>query len=157
MSAAKEDKMIRIRWTRCRTYDDAKDFRGVVYLHEWNGSPFYWGKCDESVFGGNARRIDGKKRNPRYGRAYRHWIEGCLRNGGALYVGVPQHSDGKRLSEIESALDAMYPATMNDPSKRSAVPQEMSHEGDVPICIQKRNGEQSAPPAVHRRTRSGRP
>ena len=129
--------MIRIRWTRCHTYDDAKDCRGIVYLHEWNGFPFYWGICDDSVFGGNPRMVEGKKWNPRYGSSYRHWIEGCLRNGRALYVGVPEDPDGNSLSEIESALIAAYPGTMNDPSKKSVVSQKMAHESDVPICIRK--------------------
>ena len=134
--------MIRIRWTRCHTYDDAINVLGVVYLHEWDGSPFYWGICDRSVFGGNTRQIDGRKRSPRYGSSYRHWIEGCLRHGGSLYVGVPQDLDGKTLQEIEGVLIVQYPATMNSPSKTSHVRHEISHEGDVPVCIQKGEGEQ---------------
>jgi hypothetical protein len=130
--------MIRIRWTRCKTYDDAKDYIGVVYLHEWNGSPFYWGICNGSVFGGNTRQIDGMKRNPRYGSSYRHWIEGCLRHGGSLYVGVPEEKlNGKTLQEIENVLIVKYPTTMNSSSRTSSIRHEIKHEGDVPECIRK--------------------
>ena len=135
--------MIRIRWKRGHTYDDAKNYIGIIYLHEWNGSPFYWGICDGSVFGGNARQIDGKRCNPRYGSSYRHWIEGCLRHGGSLYVRVPQDLDGKSLQEIESVLIVKYPAIMNSSSKTIPVRHKMMHEGDVPECIRKNgSGEQ---------------
>lgn len=93
---------MRITWTRCKSYDSAKDSIGVVYLHEWNGCPFYWGIADTTVFGGNARNVDRERRNPRYGRSYRHWIEGVLRHGGRLYVGRVDDLGTYSLKDVEA-------------------------------------------------------
>jgi len=124
-----------IHWKRCHSYDEAKSALGIVYLHEWNGKPFYWGICDTSVFGGNARVIEGVKRNPRYGSSYRHWIEGCLRNGGKLYIGTPSGLGLYSLMDVERTLIALYPSEMNDEADKKVVVEDLQHLGDVPLSI----------------------
>ena len=78
---------MKITWKHCRSYDEAKDFSRIIYLHQWNGEPFYWGKAHNSFFGGHKRKKDGLHVSGRYNAGYRHWIEGCLRHGGQLFVG----------------------------------------------------------------------
>jgi hypothetical protein len=50
---------MKITWVCCRSYDEARDYPRIIYLHEWNGKPFYWGKADKSFFGGHMREKDG--------------------------------------------------------------------------------------------------
>ena len=129
---------MQIKWMQCRSYDEAKSFCGVVYLHEWHDKPFYWGICDKSVFGGTTRILDGVKRNPRYGISYRHWIDGCLRHGGKLYMGIPSGSAGRSLEEVERTLVAQYPSELNDDRDGRMVIRNIEHSGDVPPCIKAR-------------------
>ena len=42
---------MKITWEKCESYKKAKDHAGkakdhsgVIYLHEWSGQSFYWGK-----------------------------------------------------------------------------------------------------------------
>ena len=126
---------MKICWIRCQNYDEAKNFHGVVYLHEQNGRPFYWGICGISVFGGNPRKVDGMPRNPRYGTSYRHWIEGCLRHAGALYIGTPAEQGNFSLQDIELTLIAMYPSEMNVEEDAQQVIPHIEHQGDVPSSI----------------------
>jgi len=51
---------------RCRSYDEARDYSRVIYLHEWDGNPFYWGKAHNSFFGGHKRKRDGLEASGRY-------------------------------------------------------------------------------------------
>ena len=44
-----------IDWTLCKSYEEAKDFYGSIYLHMWENKPFYWGKAHNSFFGGSSR------------------------------------------------------------------------------------------------------
>jgi hypothetical protein len=129
---------MQIRWKRCRSYDEARSFCGVVYLHEWHDKPFYWGICDKSVFGGTPRPVDGVKRNPRYGISYRHWIDGCLQHGGRLYMGTPTGGAGRSLEDIERTLIAQYPPELNDGGDGRMVIHDIEHSGDVPPCIKAR-------------------
>lgn len=48
---------MKITWQLCLTYDEAKDRHRVIYLHEWDDKPFYWGKAHNSFFGGGKRQI----------------------------------------------------------------------------------------------------
>lgn len=80
------------------------DCRNCLYLHEWGGKPFYWGHTT-TFFGGNARLTPiGKRRAPRYAASYRHWVEGALRRGGRLFIGVPDENSLSRLVDIERYL-----------------------------------------------------
>ena len=123
---------ITIEWTRCRRYDEAKNYHQVVYLHEWNGRPFYWGVCDKTVFGGNKRKVKGVERIPRYATSYRHWIEGCLLHGGSLYVGKVLGRVRISLKEIEQALIAQHPPKMSQKGGNGLKPMTICHIGEVP-------------------------
>jgi len=72
---------MKIKWIRCHSYEEARNYSRIIYLHEWHGKPFYWGKAENSFFGGHMRARDGLKASGRYNASYRHWIEGCLRHG----------------------------------------------------------------------------
>ena len=129
-----------IHWIRCKCYEDAKNYCDVVYLHEWNNKPFYWGICNISVFGGNTRMLDGRKRNPRYGVSYRHWIEGCLRHGGQLYIGIPSERIDYDLTDIELTLIALYPSEMNVDENARVIVHDIKHSGDIPSSIKSSYG-----------------
>ena len=49
-----------------------RDYSRVIYLHEWNGKPFYWGKAHNSFFGGHKRKLNGLEASGRYNAGYRH-------------------------------------------------------------------------------------
>lgn len=121
---------VTITWTRCRTYKDAIDALECVYLHEWDGKPYYWGICDRSVFGGNSRTISGQRRQPRYGSSYRHWIDGCLEHGAGLYIGKCEAADGFHLQNVEATLIAEFPSTKNREPGRKVY--DIVHVGDIP-------------------------
>jgi len=125
--------MTTIYWKRCKTYDEAKDHTGVVYLHEWNGIPIYWGKAHNSTFGGNPRKVDGVKKNPRYNTGYRHWIDGCLRYGARLYIGKPEGGENLSIDEIESSLIAAFPTEFNGHNDEPSI--ELIHKGEIPETI----------------------
>jgi hypothetical protein len=128
---------ITIVWKQCRTYKEASDFTNCLYLHEWNAKPYYWGICNASVFGGNPRMIEGKRRQPRYGSSYRHWIEGCLEHGGMLYIGKCEANEPFDLEQVESTLIAVFPSKQNRESGQKYY--EVVHAGDIPICIKSQN------------------
>ena len=65
---------MKIKWIRCHSYDEARHYSRIIYLHEWHGRPFYWGKAENSFFGGHMRERDGLKASGRYNAGYRHWI-----------------------------------------------------------------------------------
>lgn len=126
---------MKICWKKCSTYEEAKNFTGVIYLHERDGKPFYWGICNKSIFGGNKRRIDNKLINPRYGSSYRHWIEGCLRHGASLYVGKPIDCGNHDLKDIELSLIAQFPSKMNPEEDPHKIISKIEHIGDRPSSI----------------------
>lgn len=88
---------MQIEWSFCQSYDEAKGSSRVIYLHERDDQPFYWGKADDCSFG------------VRYNSGYRHWIEGCLRYGAKLYVGTPNAEARTRVGEIDEYLIHRYP------------------------------------------------
>jgi hypothetical protein len=57
---------MKINWIRCRSYDEARDFCRIIYLYEWNGGPFYWGKAENSFLGGHKRGRNGLRASGRY-------------------------------------------------------------------------------------------
>jgi hypothetical protein len=126
---------MKITWTRCRSYDEARDFCRVIYLHEWGGKPFYWGKAKDSFFGGHMREKHGLKASGRYNAGYRHWIEGCLRHGGALYIGQLDAEGTARIDEIENHLISTYGYEMNTRVMPAASRLTIEHEGDIPLSI----------------------
>lgn len=126
---------MKITWIRCRSYDEARDFCRIIYLHEWNGKPFYWGKASNSFFGGHMRKKDGFKASGRYNAGYRHWIEGCLRHGGALYIGRPDDEAITHIDEIENYLIRTYGQEMNTRVASPIPDLAIQHEGDIPLSI----------------------
>lgn len=124
-----------IDWIRCATYEEARDYSGVIYLHEWNDAPFYWGKADNSFFGGHKRKYDGLHASGRYNSGYRHWIEGCLRHGAKLYIGRLDSEARKQIDMIEQYLICTYGHVMN--TRVCAVAPEIivEHCGAVPASI----------------------
>ena len=126
---------LRINWQRVNSYEEAKNFFAVVYLHEWDGQPFYWGKVEESVFGGNPRNVSGRRRNGRYNPGYRHWIEGCLQHGARLYFGEVVEREDYSLDQIEAFLITRYPSKMNKQELIVLSIQHIDHDGDVPLSI----------------------
>ena len=128
-----------ISWIRCHSYDDAKEYKQVLYLHEWEGIPFYWGKAEVTKFGGNSREIDGRKWNARYNPGYKHWIEGCLRHGGRLYVGQIRDRGEYSFKDIERHLINKYGSEMN--ARHQLITRQVEHvvhTGDVPTSISSR-------------------
>ena len=125
---------MKITWNRCFTYKEACDYTGVIYLHEWDEKPFYWGKAHNSFFGGHSRKYNANKMSGRYNSGYSHWIEGCLRHGARLYIGELENEALESINEIENYLISTYPSEMN---KRKSLLQELNltHEGEVPKSI----------------------
>jgi len=126
---------MKIKWIKCNSYDEARDFSKVIYLHEWNDKPFYWGKAHNSFFGGQMREKDGFRASGRYNAGYKHWIEGCLRHGGKLYIGMLDSDALKHVDEIESFLIEKYGHVMNTRTKPYVRKFNIVHEGDIPTCI----------------------
>ncbi|MFT4510339.1 hypothetical protein [Caballeronia sp. 15711] len=124
-----------IVWRKCASYSEARDYSCVIYLHEWHGKPFYWGKAHKSFFGGHKRTRDGLTATGRYANGYRHWIEGCLRHGGHLYIGVLGDEEVAHIDEIERYLIAFYPSEMNRPESLSMPRLHLRHGGDIPRCL----------------------
>lgn len=124
---------MKITWKRVTSYEEAKDFFDIIYLHEWDGKPFYWGIVDRAKFGGRKRNFDD--RNPRYGESYAHWIEGCLQHGARLYIGEVEDRGEYSLDQIEAFLMSRYPSKMNKRKRTVLTLREISHFGDVPQSI----------------------
>lgn len=128
-------------WSKCLTYNEAKNHTQVIYLHEWFGKAFYWGKSDNSFFGGNQRKrkIDDRLCSGRYSPSYTHWIEGCLRHGASLYIAeISENTEGYTLDEIEGYLIKNYISEMNK-KKGSEKNLEVQHEGEIPQTIKDNN------------------
>lgn len=128
-----------ITWQRCKTYDEAKSQARVIYLHEWSGKPFYWGKAHTTFFGGHKRKLDGRFANPRYAFGYRHWIEGCLRHGAKLYIGKLDEEALRRVDDVENFLIRTYGTVMNMKKlPDNVVPLRIKHCGAVPASLRAR-------------------
>lgn len=128
-----------ITWHECKTYAEARNYWDIIYLPEWAGKPFYWGKAQKSFFGGHKRNFDGLHATGRYSNSYAHWIEGCLQHGARLYVGKPAPEDLPRLGAIEEFLIHTYPSTMNKRLPRAAESLQIQHGGSVPASISNAN------------------
>jgi hypothetical protein len=126
---------VQIEWIQCQNYDEAKNYSGVIYLHERDGKPFYWGKADNSFFGGHKRKLDGLHASGRYNSGYRHWIEGCLRYGAKLYIGRPEAEARSKITDIENFLIHKYPSVMNGQVIQPAQPLTIRHIGAVPASV----------------------
>lgn len=126
---------MKITWTKCSTYDEAKNFSRVIYLHEWGGEPFYWGKAHNSFFGGHKRDHEGLNASGRYNSGYRHWIEGCLRHGGCLFIGQLDQEALQRIDEVENYLIHTYGHVMNTRVSVPPIKLEIEHEGNVPYTV----------------------
>jgi hypothetical protein len=126
---------MKVNWIRCPSYKQARDYSRIIYLHEWDGKPFYWGKAENSYFGGNKRKRDGVKISARYGPSYRHWIEGCLRHGGRLYIGKLDEEALSCVDEVENFLIHTYGHEMNNKVAAPIRQLQIEHEGDVPQSI----------------------
>ncbi|ODP35161.1 hypothetical protein A9762_12220 [Pandoraea sp. ISTKB] len=127
-----------ITWKEYKTYAEAMDCQNCLYLHEWNGEPFYWGHTT-TFFGGNARLSPmGKRRAPRYAASYRHWVEGALRHGARLFIGVPDENSLSRLADIERYLIIRFRSSENlkvrRPEDDSGL-DSMTHVGCVPDVL----------------------
>ncbi len=126
---------MKVNWIRCRSYKEARDYSRIIDLHEWNGKPFYWGKAHKSFFGGGKRRRDGLEASGRYNAGYRHWIEGCLRHGGRLYIGKLDEEALSCVDEVENFLIHTYGHEMNNKVAAPIRQLQIEHEGDVPQSI----------------------
>ena len=126
---------MQITWVHCASYEEAKDFCRCIYLHEWNHKPFYWGKAHNSFFGGHKRTRNGLTASGRYNAGYRHWIEGCLRHGGKLYIGLLEEYSVSKIDEIENWLIYTYGHVMNTKVRTPPSPLGINHKGNIPTCI----------------------
>jgi len=126
---------MKITWVRCESYEAARDYSRIIYLHEWDGKPFYWGKAHNSFFGGHKRKRDGLQASGRYNAGYRHWIEGCLRHGARLYVGKLDDEALQCVDELEKFLIHRYGSEMNSRMEPPAQRLLIQHEGDIPLSI----------------------
>jgi hypothetical protein len=119
---------VRIHWKRYKTYRGAKGHEGILYLHEWDGKPFYWGKTSVS-FGQKGEKTG------RYGSGYRHWIEGCLRHGGRLYVGEPDLPPGVSLEDTERFLIANHAPTIPPRPRKLRLDLRVENTGVKPVWL----------------------
>jgi len=126
---------MKITWTRCNSYEEARDYSRIIYLHEWNGKPFYWGKAHNSFFGGHKRKRGDLHASGRYNAGYRHWIEGCLQHGGRLYVGQLDEEALAQVDAIENYLIHTYGHQMNKKVDAPVQKLNIQHLGDVPVSI----------------------
>ncbi|TGC30051.1 hypothetical protein CW310_08650 [Pseudomonas citronellolis] len=126
---------MKIVWQRCHTYDEAKDHCRVVYLHEWDDRPFYWGKAHNSFFGGHSRQVGDLHASGRYNSGYRHWIEGCLRHGAKLYIGHLSALALANIDDVENWLIHTYGHEMNNRVREPTKALQIEHFGDVPASI----------------------
>jgi hypothetical protein len=126
---------MRIEWTRCLNYEQARNFKHCIYLHEWSDKPFYWGKIRNSFFGGHMRTLDGIRASGRYNAGYKHWIEGCLQNGARLYLGQLTRNGPYSIDQVENYLIATYPSQMNVRLTWVDFTLYLKHEGDIPAVL----------------------
>ncbi|MCK9398338.1 MAG: hypothetical protein M0Q44_22475 [Methylobacter sp.] len=126
---------MKIVWHHCTSYEEARNYSRIIYLHEWNDKPFYWGMAHNSFFGGHMRELDGLRASGRYNTGYRHWIEGCLRHGAKLYIGSLSKEALEHIIEVENFLIYTYGHEMNTKVTPPARLLEIKHIGSVPVSI----------------------
>ena len=115
---------MKITWKKCESYKKDKGHSGAIYLHEWSGQPFYWGKVGADISFGS-----------RYNPGYRHWIEGCLRHGACLFIGKLDEEARKHIDDLENYLIRKYPSVMNKKSKKPTTQINFEHKGNIPYTI----------------------
>lgn len=125
---------MKITWTRCLDYEQARNFIGIIYLHEWHGKPFYWGKAHNSFFGGHMRAEGVRRVSGRYNAGYRHWIEGCLRHGARLYIGQLDAKALENIDDVENFLIHTYEPEMKQ-KKKPIKDLSIEHVGAIPEFI----------------------
>lgn len=81
------------------------------------------------------RERDGLRASGRYNAGYRHWIEGCLRHGGKLYIGKLDEEALSRIDEVENYLIHTYGHEMNSRVVLPLGQLQLGHEGDIPQSI----------------------
>lgn len=126
---------MKIEWIVCASYDEAKNYSRIIYLHAWNEKPFYWGKAHNSFFGGHKRKKNGLHASGRYNAGYRHWIEGCLRHGAKLYIGKLDAEALTNMDEVENYLIHTYGHEMNTKVYVPKRDLNIEHIGQVPPFI----------------------
>jgi hypothetical protein len=126
---------MQITWIKCNSYDEAKNYSRVIYLHEWDNKPFYWGKAHNSFFGGHKRKLDDLHASGRYNSGYRHWIEGCLRHGAKLYIAKLDDEALQNIDELENFLIYKYGHEMDTKVKKPTREIQITHLGEVPLFI----------------------
>ena len=126
---------MKIVWKKCESYDEAKDYSRIIYLHEWGGKPFYWGKAHNSFFGGHKRTRDDLNASGRYNSGYRHWIEGCLQHGACLFVGNLDTEALENIDALENYLIYTYGHVMNTRVDKPSAEFAVEHAGDIPYTI----------------------
>lgn len=126
---------MKITWILCESYAVARDYSRIIYLHEWNEKPFYWGKADQSHFGGHKRKLNGLNASGRYNTGYRHWIEGCLRHGAKLYIGQLSQGALQSIDDVENYLIHTYGHEMNTLVRTPARALTIEHLGAIPATI----------------------
>jgi hypothetical protein len=126
---------LRIVWIRCLTYEAAREYSRVIYLYVWNDKPFYWGKANNSFFGGHKRKKEGLHASGRYNSGYKHWIEGCLRHGASLYIGKLDIAALANIDKVENYLTVTLGGEMNVSYREPIRQLEIEHVGDVPPFI----------------------
>jgi len=125
-----------LRWHLCNTYDEAKDFFRIVYLHERDDKPYYIGIARNSFFGGNKRSIGENHASGRYNSGYRHWIEGCLLSRGTrLYIAEIVSGDSDRLAEVENYLIKQINPVANRRRLEVLHDLEIAHTGRIPASL----------------------
>jgi len=117
-----------VRWLRCGSYDEARNYTVCLYVHEWAGKAYYVGKVGRAFFGG------------RYTLSYRHWIDGCLEHGGQLYIGTLVEGSEDLLDAVESILIETLkpPKNIRKPPCQKDV--TLYHVGETPKQLQGREG-----------------
>ena len=115
---------MKITWKKCVSYEKAKGHSGVIYLFEWNGQPFYWGKVGfDSSFG------------IRYASSYEHLIEGCLRHGACLFIGKLDEEARNHIDDLENYLICKYGFVMNKRIEKPTTQINFEHKGNIPDVI----------------------
>lgn len=72
----------------------------------------------------------------RYNSGYRHWIEGCLRNGGRFYIGKIKKQGKHTLDDVEALLYKKYGAIINVKVKEKSPVKTIEHSGNVMESIE---------------------
>jgi hypothetical protein len=128
-------RVVRIRWRRYTNYEDAQNCNGVVYLFEGKGRPYYWGKADQSCFGGNKRPLGYVTACGRYGTSYDHLVTAFMMLGGRLYIGKPAMPEGVTLDDVEDSLIAKYPPHIPAKPPKPRFNLRVLNVGSKPACL----------------------